>query len=598
MNGHGMAQESETISAGHCGVTVGGSYRRSSAASRFAGYVTTVSAVAGIVLSGLAFVQRAPSGRVSDGFWTGPQWAATTLVLGVSLGLSLVIGVVLLSFVGRGPAIGSALVSGVCLAYSVRSEAVDTIAALTGGPGGHDVVRTVLAAWACLLVAAVAATFRRDRLSLREVGAIAVVALVVTLAIGLMPFERSGATGADAIRIPEVPPSVTGEPAYRVDDVDPWSITPAGPGFAAVVDDILVAYDGTTGRPRWSLTPDGVGAANCAERGFDRVTSTGTGTDSVVVVGCDYARAGRVGYFTTGIDAMTGQVLWTNDSPWILISDVPRAGRVDQPVAVIRDGEMAVLEPRSGEVRWQRRVSPPTGRDEPNPHPRSVFAAGHHVVYVTPDRGHVKVVVFDALTGADRTHRIAITAADERFDVSVGETGDSEFVAHLWDLDDVPRALVVSIANGGHEPVDRWWWGSDARGRRMTGIHVNAQPSWGMYFDQPGAVVIGHLDSRSSTRVTIPKGTDWPRDPIPESQSWVLLHDSVVTAQLKRPLENQGRYDLTTIHPGGSIASVPSPCGQTLGGVVPVPGAVLVTCFGDPGDLSSPVSVAALRPDS
>lgn len=227
MNGHGMAQESETISAGHCGVTVGGSYRRSSAASRFAGYVTTVSAVAGIVLSGLAFVQRAPSGRVSDGFWTGPQWAATTLVLGVSLGLSLVIGVVLLSFVGRGPAIGSALVSGVCLAYSVRSEAVDTIAALTGGPGGHDVVRTVLAAWACLLVAAVAATFRRDRLSLREVGAIAVVALVVTLAIGLMPFERSGATGADAIRIPEVPPSVTGEPAYRVDDVDPWSITPA-----------------------------------------------------------------------------------------------------------------------------------------------------------------------------------------------------------------------------------------------------------------------------------------------------------------------------------------------------------------------------------
>ncbi|MET4166007.1 MULTISPECIES: PQQ-binding-like beta-propeller repeat protein [Gordonia] len=494
-------------------------------------------------------------------------------------------------------AIGSACVSGACLAYAVRSETMDGIAALTGGPGGHDVVRSVTAAWACLLAAGIVAMVRRGRLSARGIGATTGVALVATLAVGLVPSEHSGAAPVEAVHIPEVPPSAGGDVAYRVDDVDPWSITPAGPGFAAVVEGVLVAYDGTTGRPRWSHTSDGVGAANCAERGFDRITSTGTGTESVVVVSCDFVRAGRKGYFTTGIDAMTGRILWTNDSSWILVSDVPRAGQVDRPLAVIRDGEIAVLESRSGEVRWQRRVSPSTGRDEPSPHPRSVSATGAHVVHVAPDDGHVKVVAFDALTGVDRTHRIAITAADERLDVTVGETGDSEFVAHLWDVDDVPRSLVVSIANGDHEPVDRWWWGSDARGRRMSGISVSPQPSWFVYGDKPGVAVIRRLDSDVTTRAVIPTGTGWPRDPIPESQTWVLLHDSVVTAQLERPLDSPRRYDLTTIHPDGSITSVPSPCGTATGGVIPVPGAVLVACFGEPGDPNAPVSVAALRPE-
>lgn len=95
------------------------------------------------------------------------------------------------------------------------------------------------------------------RVAAALVPAVAVAAVAALLATTWAPTARLTATTAPAIKAPALPEDLTAVAWRKEMPTQLHQVIAAGPGVVALVDDGLVALDGTTGKERWSHRREG-----------------------------------------------------------------------------------------------------------------------------------------------------------------------------------------------------------------------------------------------------------------------------------------------------------------------------------------------------
>ncbi|TDZ82098.1 PQQ enzyme repeat protein [Mycobacteroides salmoniphilum] len=154
---------------------------------------------------------------------------------------------------------------------------------------------------------------------------------------------------AEQIAAPPTPTAISGEAAYRIDDIAGAApALAAGPGFVAETDRHgttsahLNGYNGTTGELRWSF--------DLPEPKNSYWMSSGTGPGSAVVLVTTEA--------IRGIDATTGQQLWQRNlgpgpSPYVRVSSTVALIKQDPaPDAPAASATQTAVNIRTGEQLW------------------------------------------------------------------------------------------------------------------------------------------------------------------------------------------------------------------------------------------------------
>jgi outer membrane protein assembly factor BamB len=546
-------------------------------------------AVGAVALSAYGVLRRFPDGLTSDRL--GP---VTSLLVG-SLVAVIVVAVLLAYQASRvlaGKHISAQIAwiaTGVAAvtAWSYLSAAPADGAKLISGPGSHPAVAAgqtswlMLAAAAVLLLAgAVAARGRQTPVPWAvSTGATAVglvVALVAGVGVVTLGSQRSHATTASAVVIPDVPTTVGTNGAYSVVARRAEFVLPAGPGFVVPADGAIVGHDGSTGAERWRFPVDEF-PTGCE---LSYLRSTGTAEDSVVLAECRrdadvlVSRVNEYGTdpFLVGVDAMTGAVLWSSDRGWTLRGPaLLPAG----PVPVRRGDDIAALDPRTGTLRWQQPIA-----DDARCDPReTIYALPHAFAYAAKCGKAHAMHVLDANTGADRTIDLTFMA---------DQPDSLTFEAVAADRD-----VIMVRVDGFHDGTDPLLAVHTDTGRVETVLPDDAIRAFDVFSARdgqyPGPIV--QLDARvrddesvdlyhvAEGRTMHVSGVDTiDRDTGYTAQRWAQVGDQMVTATAQN---DQSDAVLALVNPDGTSTSRLSPCGADSGGLVPVPGAILVLCRRD-----------------
>ncbi|WP_163796697.1 PQQ-binding-like beta-propeller repeat protein [Mycolicibacterium sediminis] len=548
-------------------------------------------------IAAYAYTHGVPPGLISDRL--GP---ATTL-LTASLVAACLTAVVILALgvralrgpdTARAAAATLAVLAAVTAFTHLNSIPADRASSLAG-PGVRPILPLMQAGWLLSTCAALALL----------AGSVAMGSGKRPLGVGLLPWVALGAAvavvagsglstvatrGTDrsatatAIAVPPVPTTVGDQVAYSVVARRAGWVTPAGAGFVARTDDALVAFDGATGAQRWRF-PFLEFPAGCQPV---TVRSTGSGPDAVVLIECrrEYSEQymGGTDPHLVALDAMTGEVLWFSDDGWYL------QGRVQaspDALPVRRGDDIGSLDAHTGQKRWTR----PLAEDEKcTSFGDDVTAVAHSVVVVAQCADTAALHLFDGHTGQQRDIDLrsapgGLPEGDVQYDLVAAE---GDVVAIKVD----PRAgadsvlLAVDTRAGTIERVPATAYLSDVISAR-TGAYPGAVLQLDDRHDpaeQTGLYLVGQRKVLSANDV------ETQGDNIPTGLRWALVGDRLVSAM--------GYYDdpaLLVVAPDGTVDRRPSPCGTDVGGVVTVPGALLVLCERGDGNSLWGYDVLALR---
>lgn len=559
--------------------------------------------VAAVGLSVYGFVQRVPVGLVSD------RLGSATRVLGGSLGVVVVAAVVL-------SAGGVAVVAGRVVAKKA-AWALTIIAAITSfiflssllrqgaeavsGPGARPVVALAQVSWlllsvaAVLLVAGAVVAQEQTRRAVKWPALLGFVATGVVVALvagsGVVALAQRGeprATTAAAIAVPELPATVGADTAYTVAAEHVDGLVPAGPGFVLVGDGALNAYNGADGGQRWRFPLESF-PAGCS---LWSIRSTGTSADAVVIVECNHdAGYGepRTDPFLVGLDAMTGRLLWTVDKGWSLRSRILLPADT-VPVVSSERNELGSLDPRTGAVRWTWSFGE---SDEKCSATGYVGALDGHVMYTVPCGQPLRVYVFDAVSGAQRVIDWPVPQefSGEEWTVEPHAVEGSVAVVRLKQVvGNSSAVLSIDTAGGQVEllPVKYLSNGDSVRAGQYPGPILQtdrgAEPEpW---------LDLYRLSYRSTVRAvgldTFYGGSYAPRT----SVMWAEVGTEMVTAAA---YDAEFNKLLASVARDGTVTRRPSPCGQDIGGVMAVPGAVLVVCQRSDGAKTVGYDIFGLR---
>lgn len=560
-------------------------------------------AVAGVLLSLYAFTQRVPDGLASD------RMGSVTRLLGGSL-VAVAVAAAVLGAGGVAALARRAIawkaawtlaILATVTSFMFLNSLPHTWTEPASGPGSRPLLALIQAAWLLLTVAAVllvagAVAVHPDGQPLKWQAALPFVAAGMAVALvaglGLVALGRLGApraTTAEPIAVPDVPTAV-GSEAYTLTVKRVDTLVPAGPGFVLVDGDALIGYDGATGSPRWRFPLESL-RDGCL---FQKIRSTGTADDAMVLVECDhdagYSKP-RTDPFVVGLDAMTGQVRWSLDQGWSL------RGRISLPsdaVPVVSNSrnELGSLDPRTGALRWSWSFAE---SDRQCSDTGLVGAVDDAVTYAVACGNSLKIHVLDAEDGSEREIEHAVPQ------------GFSPANRPIEPLAYHGATAVMQLRHQGNEPY------SVVTVDTRTGA-VGELPDSGYMYDSsaadsgqyPGPVLelpprgsrdfvnLYRLGDNTMVRTTNVKtyGSGNSYAP-PSGQAWAQVGDQLVTAAAY-----DANFDnlVVSVSPDGSSSGRPSPCGRDIGGVVAVPGAVLVLCQRTKGAHISGYDVVALRP--
>ncbi|OHU31653.1 hypothetical protein BKG76_00065 [Mycobacteroides franklinii] len=530
-----------------------------------------------VVLGAYGFVRRNPVGLHEVSV---RNWAAVSVLLVAFFAAALI-------WTARSAMRGVDVVGRSALLLTVIVAAA--LYAVLADPAGlasstHTALVLMRLSWVFLVIAAVfvvagavASVGRATLLAQSGRGPKVVVGLalglIFALGTGALAQARNDVVGVIAapIEIPVTPTRVGTEVRYALPLSDPGFVVPAGPGFVTLEDQDLVGYAGNTGQQRWRL-PFKTIAYECEP---SSVRSTGTSADSVVIVQClrptqtnSYSDSARR-TILTGVDAMTGRVLWANADNWRIRSTAVTGPDV---VPVLRGDEVGALEVRTGNVLWTKQFT--AGDCGGN-----LVGLGNKtqdIVFfpICPTAHEVVLRVVDAHSGAERS----LTIEREKFPDGVSQVNLLAAAAGVVVIEvagsgpnrsPYPVNLAVDIDDGASMALP-----SKVNVRRDRQSHDAGQYPGPVlqidtYSDDTAVLLVGE---RRIVKTSIPTtGT-----PIMDGQRWALVGDQLVTATAATA---SWRAQLATVGPDGKANLRPSPCGGAdFGGVIPVPGAVLVTC--------------------
>lgn len=538
-----------------------------------------------IALSAYAFRVRSPDGLSSDRL--GP----TTGLLAGSLVAVIVVASLLIFQAARvlaGMRIAAEIVwivTGVAAvtAWSYLSAVVTDRANFISGPGSHAAIAVGQMSWLLLSVAAVllfaAAVMTRGRhtpIPWAALGGTTAVGLIVALVAGVgvvaLTDRSANATTAATVEIPDVPTATGTDIAYTVAVNSAEFVLPAGPGFIVPAGGAIVGHDGSTGFERWRF-PVALFPTGCE---LTYLKSTGVAEDSVVIAECRrnisflYNRNNEYGTdpFLVGLDAMTGAVLWSVDRGWTLKGPA----LLPAGVAPVRRGDdIGALDPRTGELRWQQPIT-----DDARCDPReTIYALPHAIAYAAKCGNTDTMHVLDTNTGAERTIDLAFMANqpdDLAFD-AVAANGN----------------VIVVEVDGFHDNTDLLLAVHTDTGRVETVLSDGGIRAYDVFSARdgqyPGPIL--QLGSRVRTdesvnlyrvsegRTVHASGVDTHGRDVYTAHRWAQIGDRMVTAAARDEKRNGL---LAVVDPDGTSTSRPSPCGADIGGLVPVPGAILVLC--------------------
>ncbi|QRY50470.1 outer membrane protein assembly factor BamB family protein [Mycolicibacterium septicum] len=229
-------------------------------------------------------------------------------------------------------------------------------------------------AWALTIAGAVAAVFAAfglpwwTRRVAPMLGAGVVVAVVlstgVTIAVGRAGDDRRfiSATTADQVGVPPYPTAL-GQPRFTVKlpgaipayNRPSYEIWPAGAGFIVSFADQVTAY-GADGNERWHYRRTGPAESAMSARVYDQ------GATMVVAdFGAAPNRSQRTEFVLVGLDAITGQRLWTRHDARLTSAFLGKSGLYDpDPFLIDRTDETWTrFDARTGEPMWS--VANPSG---------------------------------------------------------------------------------------------------------------------------------------------------------------------------------------------------------------------------------------------
>lgn len=538
-------------------------------------------AAGAVALAGYAYAARVPDGQSESYLEPASALLLWSLIaVGLVAATTVVLGV--LAWRGRAqPAYGAwlfAVVVGIA-AYGYLGRMPNDRVPLISGPGARPVMALAQLGWvvaaAALLALLAAAIFTQTSSPRRPLAAgFAVAGIVVALVAGTVVIASSSvgnasATTAAPTPIPAVPTSVGTDVAYTLRLPSPL-VLPAGPGFVTVTNDAVVAYDGATGAERWRMPvrdlPD-----RCK---YDQLFSTGTADGAVVVVEClrppntttsdersrepsehEYAA------FLVGLDAVTGERLWINADDWWLMG---RANVDGDALAGVSRDEVAAIDPRTGTPLWTqpRPAAKDCGGDWYDSSGASIVflegcAGTFHVIDATGD----VTLDLEALGGFGPTETVrkdVLAAAGDVVAVSLQTT----------DRPDADSVAVIDTRTKSMELLRTGYVSSLLGGEAlMPGPVLELGTDF-----QTKVVTLYLMADRRTVQVT---GIDTYNDP--RVQRWAVVGDRLVTGLAYQNLEEN--YVLSSAPLGGGpVVTTPNPCGRDTGGIVPVPGAVLMVC--------------------
>ncbi|RPA57656.1 hypothetical protein EF294_17875 [Gordonia oryzae] len=533
-----------------------------------------------VVMAVVAFVSRQPATLI------GGDFGAVTSFLGTVVGVVVAQAVVVLAAVTGvmvrrvrrrvaflvTPAISVLLATSVAVAAwawrgSLSNNADDELL-------GFDVAPVIaIARWALTLMAASVAVLLVGAIRAGGpaattgtravlVGALAGGLVVVCAAVGsiVVATPRPSVRSVAAVPIPSVPTSLGARIAYTVPALGPFSVTPAGPGFVVLGRDSVTAYHGETGQRRWvrSLADLPFG---CRKVG---IWAAGPAGHEVVLVTCS---DGGYRHAVVGIDAVSGDRLWTNAEGWRVrvpggtkgsIVGVMTYDRYDNPMTI------GALDVRTGHTRWtapHRECSDDSG----------VTTTSSALVAVSACGERPSLVTFDATSGVTRTIGLPSSPDSEASIIAVD--GDRTAIVVERRVIHERKLAIVDVSQKGSvttvpgtpgpsmlmRPVDQ------ARYLQTDWNGVNGRPMSGM------------VDVRSASFSTI-RGADlYPNgipDDIPVGQRLAAVGDGVVSGVVATTEPNV----VAVIAADGQATMRPAPCDKASG-VLPVPGAILMTCL-------------------
>lgn len=540
-------------------------------------------AVGAVALSWHAFTQRVPDGLISDRLGLVTSSLLCSLA-GVAVAATVVLAIGAAALAGRvvtGKAAWTLAALTAVTAWAYLASAPRDRAVLISGPGGHPAISLAQASWLLLtfsavlmLAGAIAAADGAGRsprwptmLPFVAVGVVA--ALTTGLILVSVSFRSVALTTAPPIAVPPIPTTLGTEVGYSVTTKQTDWLVPAGPGFVLNSEDALAAYDGATGAQRWRFPFDAF-PQRCEAASL---RSTGTADDAVVILECRRRSAhyeNNRGPFLVSLDAMTGRLLWTMNLGWYLVGLKQLS---PDAVPVRRGDDIASLDPRTGALRWTRTLS---AEEQCEGYGDLVTGTAHSIVVPATCNDTGALRILDGLSGQERS--VDLTAAP------------GALPAHGTEYDLLAAyADTVVIRSSDH---------STARGpllsieTRSGTMEIIPDPAYlpsvesvrtGQY---PGPVL--QLDKSvdperpsrfyllDERRLITANGVEVHNDSIPTGWQWAAVGDRLVTAT--GLLVSARNRVLQSVAWDGTTSHGPSPCGDDAGGLMTVPGAVLLMC--------------------
>ncbi|OPX12099.1 PQQ-binding-like beta-propeller repeat protein, partial [Gordonia sp. i37] len=397
------------------------------------------------------------------------------------------------------------------------------------------------------------------------VGALAGGLVVVCAAVGsiVVATPRPSVKSVAAVPIPSIPTSLGTRIAYTVPALGPFSVTPAGPGFVVLGRRSVAAYHGETGQRRWVRSfadlPFG-----CRTVG---IWAAGPAGHEVVLVTCS---DGGYRNALVGIDAVSGERLWTNAEGWRV--RVPGATRASIVGVIVYDRNdrpttIGALDVRTGHTRWTTPTRECFGG-------LRVSTTSSAVVAISTCGERPSLVAFHATSGVARTIGLPTSPDSEASIIAV----DGDRVATVFERQSIHERKLAIVDVSQKDSVTTVPGATDPPG---PGLLMRAgdqarylQSDW---YGTDGRTMSGMVDLRSASFSTI-RGADlYPNgipDEIPVGQRLAAVGDGIVSGVVA----TTGPNVVAVIAADGQATTRPAPCDK-LSGVLPVPGAILMTCF-------------------
>ncbi|WP_238421798.1 PQQ-binding-like beta-propeller repeat protein [Gordonia sp. 'Campus'] len=389
---------------------------------------------------------------------------------------------------------------------------------------------------------------------------------------------------AAPIGIPPVPTVVGNEVGYRVSVEQGREVLPAGPGFVVRNHEAVTGYDGATGTPRWSVAGTAI-PGGCMPTAL---WSTGISPDSTVVMTCS---AGRDDQQLVAIDAMTGSIRWIKRASWEPMSSVamPDAvvGVVHRSAGEDPAEEFGALDLATGEVLWKRSASCDHGLEQMTSTSTAV------VVVEQCESGDLEtstreatVHIYDSRSGRQKsipvpplaelppadTIIVSLVAAFEEHVLLKVNAVDTSGLSGVLLLDSHEATLQgVPVAHGW---IPRVQTGSYPGQIAEVASSDNQHPDF-----------IEVMDMTIGSPVRIP-GVSTIASPERRvtAHEWAKVGEFLVGMTALGEESIYDDRDMIVVGAGGRVERRPSPCGADGGGVLAVPGAVLVRCPRDTAD--------------